>query len=233
MMFRWGSPRRNNGSPLAPRAESPNGHGASSTVNGGTGAGAGTGTGSITGTGSLRPPRGNAAIEALRTRVRSSSASIPARPGPLPTIGGGTPARAVASALSPPDRGRTREAMQTASAPAVMAPLAARSSTPPPYSQHSLDRSPLPNPMALDDRPRVPPPIYLRSSSNQPQSKLGTLTIHVPGWQVYVVDKMLTSGESRSFVHLDPSTCTLSRRDPLRASRRQRIPCCQAPSRST
>ncbi|WOO81269.1 uncharacterized protein LOC62_03G004798 [Vanrija pseudolonga] len=71
---------------------------------------------------------------------------------------------------------------QTASAPPMV-----RSATPPPYAHHSLDRSPLPNPMVLDDRPRVPPPIYLRSSSIQPQSRLGTLTIHVPGWGVALV----------------------------------------------
>ncbi|KLT41852.1 hypothetical protein CC85DRAFT_292445 [Cutaneotrichosporon oleaginosum] len=41
--------------------------------------------------------------------------------------------------------------------------------------------------MALDDRPRVPPPIYLRSSSTQPQSKAGTLHIHVPGWGIALV----------------------------------------------
>lgn len=67
--------------------------------------------------------------------------------------------------------------MQTASAPAAM-----RSATPPPYAHHTLDRAPLANPMVLDDRPRVPPPIYLRSSSTQPQSKSGTVQIHMPGW---------------------------------------------------
>ncbi|BEJ15975.1 hypothetical protein CspHIS471_0505800 [Cutaneotrichosporon sp. HIS471] len=41
--------------------------------------------------------------------------------------------------------------------------------------------------MALDDRPRVPPPIYLRTSSTQPQSKAGSLSIHVPGWGIALV----------------------------------------------
>ncbi|KAL7423927.1 hypothetical protein Q5752_001512 [Cryptotrichosporon argae] len=62
-----------------------------------------------------------------------------------------------------------------------------RSATPPPYARHSLDRSPLADPRALDDRPRVPPPIYLRSSSPQPQSSKGTLKIHIPGLGVALV----------------------------------------------
>lgn len=72
---------------------------------------------------------------------------------------------------------RSRERWQTASAPAAI-----RSATPPPYHHHTLDREPLSNPMVLDDRPRVPPPIYLRCASTQPQSKAGTLRIHMPGW---------------------------------------------------
>ncbi|GMK55788.1 hypothetical protein CspeluHIS016_0208440 [Cutaneotrichosporon spelunceum] len=41
--------------------------------------------------------------------------------------------------------------------------------------------------MVLDNRPRVPPPIYLRASSTQPQSKVGNLSIHVPGWGIALV----------------------------------------------
>ncbi|EIW67274.1 hypothetical protein TREMEDRAFT_69764 [Tremella mesenterica DSM 1558] len=39
----------------------------------------------------------------------------------------------------------------------------------------------------MDERPRVPPPIYLRSSSPQPQSGRGSLRIHVPAWGVVFV----------------------------------------------
>ncbi|WVQ81909.1 hypothetical protein IAT38_004036 [Cryptococcus sp. DSM 104549] len=58
---------------------------------------------------------------------------------------------------------------------------------PPSYARSSLDRSPSLNPLVLDERPRVPPPIYLRSSSPQPASGKGTLKIHVPAWGVALV----------------------------------------------
>ncbi|OWZ42130.1 hypothetical protein C356_03575 [Cryptococcus neoformans c45] len=58
---------------------------------------------------------------------------------------------------------------------------------PPSYARSSLDRSPALNPMVLDERPRVPPPIYLRSSSPQPRSNVGTLKIHVPAWATCLV----------------------------------------------
>ncbi|WWD19019.1 hypothetical protein CI109_103476 [Kwoniella shandongensis] len=58
---------------------------------------------------------------------------------------------------------------------------------PPSYARSSLDRSPSVNPLILDERPRVPPPIYLRSSSPQPQSAKGFLKIHVPAWGVNLV----------------------------------------------
>ncbi|KGB79453.2 hypothetical protein CNBG_5291 [Cryptococcus deuterogattii R265] len=58
---------------------------------------------------------------------------------------------------------------------------------PPSYARSSLDRSPSLNPMVLDERPRVPPPIYLRSSSPQPRSNVGTLKIHVPAWSTCLV----------------------------------------------
>ncbi|KAK8854833.1 hypothetical protein IAR55_003572 [Kwoniella newhampshirensis] len=58
---------------------------------------------------------------------------------------------------------------------------------PPSYARSSLDRSPSVNPLVLDERPRVPPPIYLRSSSPQPHSAKGTLKIHVPAWGVNLV----------------------------------------------
>ncbi|WVW85676.1 hypothetical protein I302_107714 [Kwoniella bestiolae CBS 10118] len=57
---------------------------------------------------------------------------------------------------------------------------------PPSYARASLDRSPALNPLALDDRPRVPPPIYLRSSSPGSSAK-GVLKIHVPAWGVALV----------------------------------------------
>ncbi|WVQ68116.1 uncharacterized protein L199_006322 [Kwoniella botswanensis] len=57
---------------------------------------------------------------------------------------------------------------------------------PPSYARASLDRSPALNPMVLDDRPRVPPPIYLRSSSPGSSAK-GTMKIHVPAWGVALV----------------------------------------------
>jgi hypothetical protein len=53
---------------------------------------------------------------------------------------------------------------------------------PPSYSRSSLDRSPMRNPLILDDRPRVPPPIYLRSSSPLGKSNKGSLRINVPAW---------------------------------------------------
>lgn len=53
---------------------------------------------------------------------------------------------------------------------------------PPSYATFSLDRSPSNVPLELDNRPRVPPPIYLRSSSPQGQSSKGQLKIHVPAW---------------------------------------------------
>ncbi|WVQ99930.1 hypothetical protein IAU59_007073 [Kwoniella sp. CBS 9459] len=58
---------------------------------------------------------------------------------------------------------------------------------PPSYARSSLDRSPALNPLMLDDRPRVPPPIYLRSSSPQGHSGKGSLKIHVPAWGVALV----------------------------------------------
>lgn len=58
---------------------------------------------------------------------------------------------------------------------------------PPSYARSSLDRSPSLNPMVLDERPRIPPPIYLRSSSPQPRSNVGTLKIHVPAWATCLV----------------------------------------------
>ncbi|WVR07466.1 hypothetical protein IAU60_004508 [Kwoniella sp. DSM 27419] len=58
---------------------------------------------------------------------------------------------------------------------------------PPSYARSSLDRSPSTNPMVLDERPRVPPPIYLRSSSPQGHSGKGTLKIHIPAWGVALV----------------------------------------------
>jgi len=54
--------------------------------------------------------------------------------------------------------------------------------SPPSYARSSLDRSPSTNPMVLDDSPRVPPPIYLRSSSPQGLSTKGELKLHVPAW---------------------------------------------------
>ncbi|WWC63208.1 uncharacterized protein I303_105808 [Kwoniella dejecticola CBS 10117] len=57
---------------------------------------------------------------------------------------------------------------------------------PPSYARASLDRSPALNPMVLDDRPRVPPPIYLRSSSPGTSGK-GSMRIHVPAWGVSLV----------------------------------------------
>ncbi|WWC71630.1 uncharacterized protein I206_105588 [Kwoniella pini CBS 10737] len=57
---------------------------------------------------------------------------------------------------------------------------------PPSYARASLDRSPSLNPMVLDDRPRVPPPIYLRSSSPGTSGK-GSMKIHVPAWGVSLV----------------------------------------------
>lgn len=74
------------------------------------------------------------------------------------------------SAGSASDRGRERESP--------------RERGPPSYADSSLDRSPLMNPMMLDDRPRVPPPIYLRSSTNQSASHKGSLKINVPAWSV-------------------------------------------------
>ena len=53
---------------------------------------------------------------------------------------------------------------------------------PPSYSRSSLDRSPMRNPLVLDDRPRVPPPIYLRSSCPLGKSNKGSLRINVPAW---------------------------------------------------
>lgn len=110
----------------------------------------------------------NAALETLRGRVRGhSSASVSGANGvSRPAYSGGTRSAPAIHLLSHTEEGAS----------------GSRSNTPPPYAHHSLYRSPLPNPMALDDRPRVPPPIYLRSSNNQPQSKLGSLSIHVPGW---------------------------------------------------
>lgn len=114
-----------------------------------------------------QPRRSSNALEQLRGRVRGNSSASLAN-------GNGSSRQAVSAG--------------TRSAPVIHLPShnenggGDRANTPPPYAHHSLDRSPLPNPMALDDRPRVPPPIYLRSSSTQPQSKLGSLTIHVPGW---------------------------------------------------
>ncbi|OCF42751.1 hypothetical protein I317_03482 [Kwoniella heveanensis CBS 569] len=58
---------------------------------------------------------------------------------------------------------------------------------PPSYARSSLDRSPALNPLVLDERPRVPPPIYLRSSSPQGHSGKGSLKIHVPAWGVALV----------------------------------------------
>lgn len=111
--------------------------------------------------------RSSHALEQLRGRVRgNSSASVNGNVPSRPTLSGGTRSAPVIQLPSHTEEGAS----------------GTRAYTPPPYAHHSLDRSPLPNPMALDDRPRVPPPIYLRTSSTQPQSKLGSLTIHVPGW---------------------------------------------------
>ncbi|WRT68347.1 uncharacterized protein IL334_005323 [Kwoniella shivajii] len=57
---------------------------------------------------------------------------------------------------------------------------------PPSYARSSLDRSPSLNPLGFDERPRVPPPIYLRSSSPGSNGK-GSLKIHVPAWGVSLV----------------------------------------------
>ncbi|AFR95678.2 hypothetical protein C343_03784 [Cryptococcus neoformans C23] len=58
---------------------------------------------------------------------------------------------------------------------------------PPAYAYSHLDRSPARNPMALDDRPRIPPPINLRSASLQPRSSTGELKIHVHSWATFLV----------------------------------------------
>ena len=55
---------------------------------------------------------------------------------------------------------------------------------PPSYADSSLDRSPMSNPLMLDDRPRVPPPIYLRSSTVSACSNKGSMKINVPAWSV-------------------------------------------------
>lgn len=109
------------------------------------------------------------AIEQLRNRTRQGSRND--------SVSSSHSAISASQGESYDRQARTRERMQTTSAPAAM-----RSATPPPYAHHTLDRAPLANPMVLDDRPRVPPPIYLRSSSTQPQSKSGTVQIHMPGW---------------------------------------------------
>nr|KIR46087.1 hypothetical protein I312_04630 [Cryptococcus bacillisporus CA1280] len=58
---------------------------------------------------------------------------------------------------------------------------------PPAYAYSHLD-SPALNPMALDDRPRVPPPINLRSVNPQPRNSTGELKIHVcKGYISYTV----------------------------------------------
>ncbi|KJE02880.1 hypothetical protein I311_03382 [Cryptococcus gattii NT-10] len=58
---------------------------------------------------------------------------------------------------------------------------------PPAYAYSHLD-SPALNPMALNDRPRVPPPIKLRSASPQPRNSTGELKIHVcKGYISYTV----------------------------------------------
>lgn len=56
--------------------------------------------------------------------------------------------------------------------------------SPPSYARSYLDRSPSASAFRPDDRPRVPPPIYLRSSSSQGSSKQGQLKIHIPAWYV-------------------------------------------------
>lgn len=112
------------------------------------------------------------ALDQLRSHVRDDSPSAGSESSRSRQRGG------FGSSSAPAGPGYTTS---SPSGIATSSPTA-RANTPPPYAHHSLDRSPMPNPLALDDRPRVPPPIYLRSSSNQPQSKLGTLTIHVPGW---------------------------------------------------
>ncbi|KAE8542611.1 hypothetical protein D1P53_001392 [Cryptococcus gattii VGV] len=57
---------------------------------------------------------------------------------------------------------------------------------PPAYAYSHLD-SPALNPMALDDRPRVPPPINLRSVNPQPRNSTGELKIHVHSWATFLV----------------------------------------------
>ncbi|WWC90774.1 uncharacterized protein L201_005711 [Kwoniella dendrophila CBS 6074] len=58
---------------------------------------------------------------------------------------------------------------------------------PPSYARSGLDRSPSLNPMVLDNRPRVPTPIYLRCSSPGNSSSKGSLKIHIPAWGVSLV----------------------------------------------
>lgn len=185
-MLKWGSARRNS---AARQGESSAAAQDPGSVSNGSGSSFGTISSLGVPPGSpRRGSRGNAALEALRGRVRSSSsATSPAHRAAMSAThhtrtdsGTAPPANATGNRRAVEEVMLDRQAierLQTSSAPAAL-----RSSTPPPYAHHSLDRSPLPNPMALDDRPRVPPPIYLRCSSNQPQSKLGTLTIHLPGW---------------------------------------------------
>ncbi|ORX38571.1 hypothetical protein BD324DRAFT_577633 [Kockovaella imperatae] len=61
--------------------------------------------------------------------------------------------------------------------------------TPPSYAHSSLDRAPSPSNSMFspDTTPKVPPPIYLRSSSPSGVSSAGTLKIHIPAWGVVFV----------------------------------------------
>ncbi|ORY35614.1 hypothetical protein BCR39DRAFT_511144 [Naematelia encephala] len=96
--------------------------------------------------------------------------------------GGGTPPRS----SSPVSRGRSHSPVPIG----IGGHSHGSPRGPPSYARSSLDRSPNTNnnrSMSLNDQPRVPPPIFLRSSSPQGQSSKGTLKIHVPAWGVVLV----------------------------------------------
>lgn len=88
------------------------------------------------------------------------------------------------SPLMSPSNGNNALGLSPRSASPGPASGSAPGRAPPSYADSSLDRSPMSNPLMLDDRPRVPPPIYLRSSTVSACSLNGSMKINVPAWSV-------------------------------------------------
>ena len=121
----------------------------------------------------------------LPNRQRADSATAASSPrSPTSTLRRPSSPLSISRPSSPSSRGRSRVPVGVPVGTASP-PLTARG--PPSYARSSLDRSPSAHPMFLDDHLRVPPPIYLRSSSPGRQSASGQLKIHVPAWGVVLV----------------------------------------------